>query len=225
MTTTLTDRTEQTPEPISATAGSPVSMLAALMARLASWRVWIVSAIAFAVFAGLFFASSAPFAIPQVEAACGQAPPDVRFTSSAADVSSFLNACGAVGRDAYQSMQVADLLYPLVFGLFLASSLALVLARLAPRRRSVLAFAALPLVGTAFDYVENAFAWMALAAYPDPSPADSLLGLASAAKTTTFWVAGLVLLGAVGALAVVEGRRHLGQRGAGLAAGATKEAE
>ncbi len=226
MTTSLADRAHQTREPTSATAGGPVSMLAALMARLASWRVWIVSASAFVVFAGLFFGSSAPFAIPQVEAACGQAPPDVRFTSSADDVSSFLEACGPAGRDAYQAMQMADLLYPLVFGLFVATSLALVLARLAPGRRSVLAFAALPLAGTAFDYLENAFAWLALAAYPDPSAAGSLLGLASAAKTTTFWFAGIVLLGALGALAVAEGRRRrLSQRAARPAATATSEAQ
>ncbi len=223
MTTTLTDRPKQRHERRSAAAESLVAMVAGLMARLASWRVWIVSASTFVVFAGLFFGSSAPFAIPQVEAACGQAPPDVRFTSSASDVSSFLDACGAVGRDAYQSMQMADLFYPLVFGLFLATSLALALSRLTPRRQSVLALAALPLVGTVFDYLENVFAWLAMAAYPDPSATGSLLGLASAAKTTTFWIAGIVLFGAVGAIAVVEGRRRLRPRAVRL--GAVSEAE
>jgi hypothetical protein len=220
MTTTLEDRTKERHEQRSAGGGSLVSTVAGRMSGLASWRVWIVSASAFAAFAGLFFGSSMPFAIPQVESACGQAPPDVRFTSSSSEVSSFLDACGAVGRDAYQSMQMADLLYPLVFGLFLATSLALAVTHLAPRHQSVLALAALPLVGTVFDYLENVFAWLALAAYPEPSATGSLLGLASAAKTTTFWIAGIVLLGALGALAVVEGRRLLRHRAVTLGAGA-----
>jgi hypothetical protein len=223
MTTALTDRPRQSHERRSAAAGSLVSMVSGLMARLATWRAWIVSASTFVVFAGLFFGSSAPFAIPPVEAACGQAPPDVRFTSSASDVSSFLDACGVVGRDAYQSMQMADLLYPLVFGLFMAASLALALAHLAPGRQSVLAVAALPLVGTVFDYLENVFAWLAMAAYPDPSATGSLLGLASAAKTTAFWIAGIVLIGAVGALAVVEGRRRLRHRAVRIVRGAADE--
>jgi hypothetical protein len=178
------------------------------MGRLASWRVWLVSATLFGVFAGTFFGTSAPFAVRTVEAICGQAPPDIRFTSSAAQVSGFLDACGVVGRQAYQSMQVADLFYPLVFAVFTASSLALVISRLVPGRRSLLALAALPLVASAFDYLENACAWMALAAFPDAAPTNSLLGLASAAKTTTSWVAGILLLGALAALVVATVRRR-----------------
>ena len=161
---------------------------------------------------GAFFGSSARFAIPTVEAACGQAPPDVRFTSDAGEVGAFLDACGVVGREAYRSMQVADLFYPLVFALFMASSLAMVISRLAPRRRSLLALAALPLVASAFDYVENACAWLALAAYPDSAATNSVLGLASAAKSATSWVAGILLLGALGALAVVTLRRRVRPR-------------
>lgn len=224
MTTTEADRANHRREPAPAAAGGTVSMVASAMSRLASGRVWIVSASLFVVFAGLFFASSAPFAIPQVAATCGQPPPDVRFTSSAADVSGFLDACGSAGRAAYGSMQMADLLYPLVFGLFLATSFANVLARLAPGDRRVLALAALPLVGSAFDYLENAFAWLALVAYPDPSATGSLLGLASAAKSITFWVAGVALLVAAGALGVLDGRRWLTRRSARLGAISTNGA-
>lgn len=203
-----TASTEPTSESMPAVGSALVARLADLIGMLASWRVWIVSASAFVVVAGLLFGSSAPFAIPQVEAACGQPPPDVRFTSSAADVSRFLDACGEVGRGAYRSMQVADLLYPLVFGLFLATSLALALTHLAPRRPALAALAVVPLIGTVFDYLENASAWLALAAYPEPSITAPLLGLASAAKTIAFWCSGLALLGAVAMLAVRSRRRH-----------------
>ena len=224
MRTTLAAQAEQRREPAPAPSGGMISMVATLTSRLASGRVWILSASVFAMLAGLFFASSAPFAIPQVVAACGQPPPDVRFTSSAADVTGFLDACGSAGRAAYRSMQLADLFYPMVFGLFLATSLAIVLARLAPGQRWVLALAALPLAGSAFDYLENAFAWLALAAYPDPSATGSLLGLASAAKTTTFWIAGIALLVAVGALGVLDSRRRLRRRSPRIRPISTSEA-
>lgn len=185
-----------------------VAAVARAMRHLTSWRVWLASASVFALFAGVFFGSSAPFAIPTVEAACGQAPPDVRFTSSPAEVGGFLEACGVAGREAYRAMQLADLVYPLVFALFIASSLALVISHLAPRRPALLALAALPLVASAFDYVENACAWLALASYPEAAASNSVLGLASAAKTATSWAAGILLLGALGALVVVTLRRR-----------------
>lgn len=207
MTLIDTTRTVQPHDPAPPGGGRLVRTVAGLMARLATWRAWLANATVFGLFAGVFFGSNAPFAVPRVEAACGQPPPDTRFTSSAADVNGFLQACGAVGRDAYRALQVADLLYPLVFGLFLATSMALVLVHLAPGRRSLLALAALPLVGAGLDYLENVFAWAALAAFPEPAATDSLLGMASAAKTVTFWVAGSLLVVALGALAVAAVRR------------------
>jgi hypothetical protein len=133
-----------------------------VITRLATWKVWLVTTKVFTAFAGVFFASSAPFAIPHIEDECGQAPPDMRFTSSAADVDSFLATCGEAGREADQNMLLADLFYPAVFGLFIASSLAVVLSRLAPGGRFV-NLAWLPMFGAGFDYLENAFAWRALA--------------------------------------------------------------
>lgn len=183
------------------------------MHRLVSWRVWLASAVIFVVFAGVFFASSVPFAIPHVEALCGETPLDVRFTSSAADVERFLDACGPEGRDAYRNMQVADLFYPLVFGLFMASSLALALSRLFPERSSVVGLAVLPLVASGFDYVENVFAWAALQTFPEPAATNALLGMASTAKTTLFWLAGILLLAAAAATAVRETRRRIVRRG------------
>lgn len=182
------------------------------MDRLASWRVWSVSAVIFVLFAGVFFASSAPFAIPEVEAACGAAPLDVRFTSSATEVDRFLEACGPEGREAYQRMQVADLFYPSVFGVFVASSLALALSRLAPERPALLGLAALPLVASGFDYVENVFAWLALGAFPEPVATNSWLGVASAAKTTLSWLAGLLLLVSLGMIAVRAAHRRIDRR-------------
>lgn len=178
------------------------------MLRLASWKTWLLTAVVFVGFAGAFFGSSTPFSIGGVEALCGEAPLDMRFTSTAAEVESFLEVCGPEGRDAYQNMQIADLFYPLVFGLFISSSLALVLRRLFVRRPSLLAFAAIGFLGAAFDYVENVFAWRALRAFPGAANTNSLLGVASAAKTTTFWIAGVALILSLICLAGREGLRR-----------------
>ncbi len=170
------------------------SALTRSMARLATWPVLVTSGILFVAFAGIFFTSSAPFAIPEVEAACGQPPLDVRFYSTSDEVHGFLEACGATGRTAYRNMQLADLLYPLVFGVFMASALAKTLRHRFPNRPAVVALAAIALAGSGFDYLENLFSWIALSNYPDSTASNSLLGLASAAKTSTFWLAGILLL-------------------------------
>ncbi|WP_323099077.1 hypothetical protein [Intrasporangium sp. YIM S08009] len=207
-----TQSTVVTPLPAPGPAEGPrlLRSLTWAMARLARWRLLLGSGAVFVAFAAVFFASSAPFAIPRVETTCGQAPPDVRFTSSAADIMRFLDACGPVGREAYRHLQVADLLYPAVFGFFMATCLALVVSRLAPARPGLLVVAALPLLGAAFDYLENICAWLAMTAYPVAAATNSLLGLASAAKNITFWTAGVLLLAALGmrgAAGVIRARR------------------
>lgn len=192
----------------------PHSRRSGLLEWITSWRVWIASAALFVPFAFVFFASPAPFAIPEVEAACGQAPPDMRFYSSGEDVVSFLDACGPAGRTAYQNMQLADLAYPAVVGLFLASSLALA-AKPLSERNSLPRIAAIPLAAALFDYLENAFAWLALTSYPEPIVTNEVLGFASAAKTSLSWAAGLILLTCLAILATraVSGRaRQLHQR-------------
>ncbi|MCB1272078.1 MAG: hypothetical protein M9942_09440 [Microthrixaceae bacterium] len=53
-----------------------------------------------------------------------------------------------------------------------------------------------------FDYLENVFAWRALAAFPEPATTNGLLGLASAAKNVSFWLAGVMLLVGLATLAL-----------------------
>jgi len=178
------------------------------MMLLAAWRVWCMLAIAFAICAGLFFGTGAPFSIPQVERLCGAAPLDVRFSATTSDVERFLSGCGVEGRSAYRSMLLADLIYPLVFGLFMASSLALAFRSYAPRRPQLVAFAVVALIGSGFDYLENVLEWRALTAFPAQVASTRLLGIASAAKTITFWMAGAGLI----ALLVAIGVREIGAR-------------
>jgi len=183
-------------------AKPPPSFSAHAARRLSSWRWWVVSTTVFVAFAAVFFGTRAPFSVTTVESTCGQAPPDVRFSSSAAEVNDFLVACGAAGRSAYTNMQLADLVYPAVFGVFLATSLGVALRRLGAGGPAVVGLAMLPVLGTAFDYLENVFAWRALTAFPEPSATDGLLGVATAAKTTTFWLAGLLLVAVITMLGI-----------------------
>ena len=183
-----------------------------LVRSLGSWRFWIPSAAVFLVFAAIFFGSSAPFSVSEVEAVCGLAPPDTQFFTSRDGVSRFLDACGTDGRTAYRNMQIADLFYPAVYGLFIASSLALSLTKTSLSSRWVSRAVALAFVGAGFDYVENIFSWIALASHPGDASTNALLGLAGAAKTATYWISGLVLIGALVALVAKRSRRMIGAR-------------
>jgi hypothetical protein len=184
--------------------GRFIARTAGAMNRLASWKVWFVLAASFAVCAAVFFGTNAPFSIPTVERLCGAPPLDVRFTSTTADAERFLIGCGVDGRRAYGNMLLADLLYPMVFGMFMASSLALAIVKVAPRRPRLISLAAVALIGSGFDYLENLLAYRALGAFPGQVATTHLLGVASAAKTITFWLAGLGLLGLLVLLAVRE---------------------
>ena len=106
-------------------------------------------------------------------------------------------------------MQLADIFYPAIVGVFLTSSLGLAIRRLSPRPGRALWLGALPLAAMVFDYLENVLAWLALASYPDPIVTTHLLGLASAAKTATSWAAGLLLLAALTAIVVQATRARL----------------
>lgn len=184
------------------TSTSTLTRFTPLLTRLASWKLWSAAALSFVAFAWMFFASSASFAVPEVEAACGQAPPDMRFFTTADGVIEFLDGCGSNGRNAYRNMQLADIFYPAIVGIFLASSLSIAIRRLSPRPGRTLWLVVLPLVGGAFDYLENALAWLALTSYPDPTVTSHLLGVASAAKTSTSWAAGVTLVAATAAIVV-----------------------
>ncbi|MEL7207671.1 MAG: hypothetical protein AAGK32_05490, partial [Actinomycetota bacterium] len=67
-------------------------------------------------------------------------------------------------------------------------------------------WAVLPIVAAGLDYLENLFAWLALAAYPGSAITDPLLGLATAAKATVSWASGVLLI--VGLVVLAARRAH-----------------
>jgi hypothetical protein len=191
---------------------TPVTFLTDRLRSIANWRTLTTSGLVFVLAAAALFASPAPFSLPTVAEACGQVAPDVRFYTSAEDLRGFLDGCGSEGRAAYRNLQLADLAYPSIAGLFPALALMLLLDRRRQRRPlgwDLTPLALLPLLGAAFDYAENAVAWTALAAHPDDSPLASLFGVASIAKQSVSWaswallLAGLILTG----VALIQRRR------------------
>lgn len=203
------------------TAGSPLGLVertADAMDRLASWRVWCVLAAVFAICAGVFFWTDLPFSIAHVERRCGAPPLDVRFTSSTADVERFLSGCGIEGRSAYRRMLRADLIYPLVFGLFMASSLALAIRSIVGRRSGWCALPVVALIGSGLDYLENLLEWRALNAFPSRVASTHLLGLVSTGKTVIFWLAGVGLVALLVAVGVRAARARSRRRTADMMA-------
>lgn len=168
------------------------------LGAVGTWKVWTVAAVLFVIFAGLMFGA----AVPTVTAACGAAPPDVRFHTTHEQVDDFLAQCGPEGRQTYRNLQVLDLAYPAIVGLFLSSSLLIALRR-HPGGRSATFLAALGPLAAAFDYVENAMAWRALTAFPASPTTNGLLGIASSVKVVASWGAWTLLTGIL-AVAIVR---------------------
>ena len=182
-----------------------------LTRRLASRRLLLVSGAVAVALATVLFATSGPASLAAVADRCGQPAPDVRFTTSAEGVATFLAGCGHAGRAAYRDLQLLDLVYPAAIGTFLAAALALLLPRVLPAASDRVRLVVLvPLLGALADYTENLAAWALLARYPEPATwAAHLLGIASAAKQTLNWASfTLVALALAAALiAWVRARR------------------
>jgi hypothetical protein len=192
------------------------TVLSTVLQRLATWWVVAITGGLFIASAVAMFATTLPFSIPAVTALCGTAPPDVRFFTAADQVREFLAGCGDTGRDAYRYLQLADLVYPAISGLFLTSALALILTRLSRPGSGVIALAALPIVGSAFDYLENVAAWTALTAFPQDAPvATNALGVMSIAKQAVTWTTWTVLIVALACLVVRAAQRRRATHAAG----------
>ncbi len=110
--------------------------------------------------------------------------PDLLLWYSAADLYAMADAYGADGRADYLRARLTfDIAWPVVYVVFLTTALSSLYRRgpgEASRRRWV---NLLPLVGGAFDLLENAGASIVMVRYPEPTPViDVLTPLATTAK-------------------------------------------
>jgi len=121
---------------------------------------------------------------------------DLRFGFSPGEANQFLALIGPEGRSFYQMLELTlDLVYPLVYGLFLGALLLLVWRKVLPEKSPWLGLSLLPVATAVFDYLENINIVLLIRRFPDQ--ADTLANLASvfgAAKWVLFGLSVAVLL-------------------------------
>jgi hypothetical protein len=131
--------------------------------------------------------------------------PDTAFLYSAGDLTRMAEAYGEDGRAGYvRSRWTFDLAFPMIYGFFLATSIAWLLGKALPEGSSWQLANLAPLAAVAFDLLENTLTTVVMRAYPAEAPlAAALAPLASALKW--IFVAGsFVLLAVALALALVR---------------------
>lgn len=148
-----------------------------------------------------------PLAQARLQAASGGfGPLDSRFSYSATEVEAALKAYGAEGRRLYLLGEMTlDVLYPVVYGLFLSLTITYCYRLVLPADHPLLRLALLPLATLAIDYLENASLVTLLANYPRLLPG---LEVIAGALTTVKWILAIASLAAVmvGLVAVVVKR-------------------
>lgn len=150
------------------------------MRRLSEWmndaaRGW-VAILATAIFAA-FMVLVLPRQAAQSEQVSGDAgSPDTSFWYTADELYQIAEEYGADGRAAYiRARWTFDLIYPLVYGFFLVSTVSWLFSYTFPPHSSWRRVNLIALFGVIFDYLENSATSLVMAYYPDPSPVIAAL--------------------------------------------------
>jgi hypothetical protein len=153
------------------------------------------------------FAPWAPFSAAYITTVSGGSGVlDLEFAYGPAAAAARLDALGPAGRAAYDGFQIADLIFPATYAVGLGS---LILALWRPWP-ALAPLALVPVVGAAFDYVENIGVFVALRTFPEPSTAALVVASAAGAvKLVLSYVSqGLVVAGLLArAVTALRGRR------------------
>jgi len=114
----------------------------------------------------------------------GAGSPDTSFFYSPGDLYRMAEAYGAAGRAAYVRARFTfDVIFPLVYTLFLATAISWVFARAFPPGSPWQRANMVPLLAALFDLLENASTSLVMARYPAQTPVvDTLAPLFSLAK-------------------------------------------
>ena len=150
--------------------------------RVSTWQVTLLALVVFFAFSILVLPGQSA---SMQEIAGGVGSPDTSLFYSAADLYRMAETYGQAGRDAYlRARWTFDLVFPLVYGAFLATSIGWLFARGAPHgspwQRANLA----PVLAVLFDYIENSLASLVMLLYPRHMP---LLGVLASVSTVVKW--------------------------------------
>ena len=166
------------------------------LCRVATGRVALAALLVFLLFTALVL----PRQATQVERETGSADsPDTSFFYSASDLYRMAESYGQQGRQAYVRARFTfDLVWPLVYTLFLATAISWVFGRaFAPDSRWQRANLT-PLLGALLDYLENLSTSLVMLRYPDQTPVvDALAPVFTALKWGVLGASFLLLFGGV----------------------------
>jgi hypothetical protein len=170
----------------------------------------------------LFSALVLPQQATKAEQETGSADsPDTSLFYSASDLYRMAEAYGEQGRQAYVKARFTfDLVWPLVYTLFLATAISWVFGRAfasdSPWQRANLA----PLLGALFDYLENLSTSLVMLRYPGRTPVvDALASVFTALKWSFLGASFVLLFGGI----VVAAWRWTRQRVWGRRSGSGKQ--
>lgn len=162
-----------------------------------------------------FTAVVLPRQAAQAEQVSGDAgSPDSSFFYSANDLYNWAEMYGEQGRRAYVRARLTfDVVWPLVYTLFLVTALSWLMRRAFPQHRLWSRSNLAPLLGMLFDFLENGAAALVMARYPQTTPiVASLAGFLTALKW--LFVYGSFVLLLVGVLVLgwrwIRARRRAG---------------
>lgn len=97
--------------------------------------------------------------------------PDMSFYYSADDLYQMAESYGQAGRDAYiRARFTFDLVWPVVYTLFLTTAVSWIYARALPQNFKFWWVNLLPLLGMVFDYLENISTSLVMSRYPLQTP-------------------------------------------------------
>lgn len=152
------------------------------------------------------------FVLPQqaqkAEAHSGGISPDTSYIYSADDLYQMAERYGAEGRAAYIYARFTfDLVFPLAYLFFLATTISWLLARGLPEHSTWRLLNLFPLAGAFFDYLENISASLVMGRYPDSTPViDSLAPIFTLVKW--FFVNGSFVILLAGIILALWKRRR-----------------
>lgn len=175
-----------------------LSRISTFLYRFSSGPVTLAALIGFLLFGALVLPAQAQRAEAYTH---GADSPDSSFFYSKNDLYEMAKAYGEIGRAEYiRARFTFDLIFPLVYLVFLATSISWVFARAFPDVASPWRLLNLfPLFGTLFDYLENIAASLVMANYPNQTPVvDALAPIFTSVKW--FFVNGSFAVLAAGVL-------------------------
>jgi hypothetical protein len=150
--------------------------------RISTGRVVLIALGIFVLFTALVLPRQASAA---ERAAAGAGTPDMSFSYSTRDLYRMAEAYGEEGRAAYVRARFTfDLIWPLVYTFFLATSISWLL-RGTPAGSLLRRANLVPALGAAFDYLENFSTSLVMMRYPQPT---ALMDQLAPAFTLIKWV-------------------------------------